>query len=340
MIILACVGLRVWLHRAAPPAKTAEVIVPDGNALPIETANEVMPNSRAPHLHTGKLVDVPARPSPERSLGADSPATDRSAVQAIVDTHMSYEGRLNAIRSFSGNLTDDDWKELQQFLLTPDGMDKGQLGQVIKNELLDKLCVLNPPLAGLGDILIQIYRDQQQNKVIRDYAVQHLVPSYEQMAAQPDNTRTEQALQDVLWDASNETSDSIGGTALLALQRLSQQYTGFDQGKIATKALQMAEDNNACELAHITAFQVCAQLGTTEALPVILQAAQNGQTISVKMSALGALGQLGGSEQTPFLNGVIAGTEGRLKPAARHALEQIAARKNQTASQKPTPSNP
>jgi hypothetical protein len=341
VIIVAAVGLRVWLHPAAPPAKTAKVISPDMSGPPVDTAKVVMPNtvaSQTPHFRTVKLVDVPTRPSPEHSPGEDSPVTDRSGVQAIVDTHVRFEKRLNAIRSLSGNLTDGDWKVLQQFLLTPDGLDKGQLGQVIKNELLDELCAQNPPPIGLGDVLTQMYRDQQQNKVIRDYAVQHLVPYYEQINLQPDSARTEQALRDVLWEASDETGDSIGGTALLALQRLSKQYNGFDQGKIATKALQMAADNNASELAHITAFQVCAQLGIADAVPVILQAAQSGQTISVKLSAIGALGQLGGSEQLSFLNSVMAGTEDRLKPATRHALEQIT--KNQMASQKSTPSNP
>ena len=49
---------------------------------------------------------------------------------------------------------------------------------------------------------------------------------------------------------------------------------------------------------------------------------------------IGALGSQGGSEQVPFLNEVLAGTEDRLKPAAQHALEQINTRKDQVASQK------
>ncbi len=178
-----------------------------------------------------------------------------------------------------------------------------------------------------------MYRDQQQNEVIRDYAVQHMSAYYEQIPSR-DRTKTEQAVQDTLWEAVNETSDSIGGTALLALKRLSQEYTNFDQGKIATTALQMATDNNAGELTHITAYQVCAQLGTTDALPVVLQAAQNGETISVRMSAIGALGWLGGPDQIPFLNRLLQGDEERLKPAAQHALAQITLRQSQLASRK------
>jgi len=231
--------------------------------------------------------------------------------------------RLRAIGSLAGHLSDADWNGLQPFLLQPDGLDKTQLGQVIKNELLDALCALNPPPAGLGEVLTRMYHDQQQNEVIRDYAVQHLGACYEQVALQPDSTQALKVIQDTLWEAVNETSDSIGGTALLALKRLSQEYPGFDQNKIAATALQMAGDNQAGELTQITAYQVCAQLAVTNALPLLLAAAQNGPTIPVKMSAIGALGRLGGAEQILFLNRVLAGSQERLKPAAQHALEQI-----------------
>jgi HEAT repeat protein len=64
-------------------------------------------------------------------------------------------------------------------------------------------------------------------------------------------------------------------------------------------------------------------LGTAEALPLVREAAQNGETISVRMSAIGALGQLGGPEDISFLNSVLTGTEDRLKLPAQWALNQI-----------------
>jgi hypothetical protein len=328
MLVVVLAGLWVWFHGAASSqVETARAISPK-LVSPNVAASQAIP------FHTVKLVTVTAKSSTAQSIKSGASVKDESAVQVIVDTSVGYQERLNAISSLSGHLTENDWKVLQQFLLKPDEMDKGQLGQVIKNELLDTLCALNPPPTDLGDVLTQMYRDQQQNEVVRDYAVQHLTPYYEQMAAQPDNAKTTQSLQDILWEAVNETSDSIGGTALLALNQLSQQYPGFDQGKIATTALQMANDNSASELTHITAYQVCAQMGTADALPVVLQAAQNGETVSVRMSAIGALGQLGGSEQIPFLNSVLAGTEERLKPVAQHALETITTRQTRLALQK------
>jgi hypothetical protein len=317
----------LWLkfhHQPQPVEKSvSELVKPDINSLP-----KLVP------INVPRMVTIAARPSEVQPPALALPVSGWSAVQKIGDMRASYEERLKAIRSLPDHLTDTDWEVLKPFLLKPDGVDRAQLGQVIKNELLDKLCAMNPPLDGLGDVLTQMYRDQQQNEVIRDYAVQHLTAYYEQMATQPDSAKTGQAVQDVLWEAVNETSDSIGGTALLALKRLAQEYSGIDQEKIAATALKMANDSNAGELSHITAFQVCAQMGTADALPVVLSAAQNGETISVQMSAIGAMGSLGGPDQIPFLNDVLAGSEDRLKPAAQHALEQISNRKNQLASQK------
>ena len=279
-----------------------------------------------------------------------------SAVQKIVDQNTSPMERQKAIRSLAGHMTDLDWEVLEPFLLRPDGLDKVQTGQVIKNELMDVLCAMNPPPASLGDDLIKIYRDRQQGEVIRDYAVQHLSAYYEQISTQPNsapaqspvptlglfsqhqaspNSVSAQAsIQAALWEAVQEPDGSIAGTALLALERLSQEYPEFDQGKIAATALQMVNDTQAGELTHITAYQVCGQLANTDALPAILSAAQNGETISVRMSAIGTLGSLGGVDQIPFLNEVLAGTEDRLKLAAQHALDQINARQNQMATQK------
>jgi hypothetical protein len=324
LAVTVTAGLWLWFHRQTPQ----KPVSPSAEPAITFSAPKFVP-ANAP-----KMTTVMVKPAGVQALSPS--ASGWTAVQKIVDVYASYQERLHAISQLSTRpLTDSDWTLLQSFLLKPDGLDRDQLGQVIKNNLLDVLCAMNPPPSGLGDVLAKMYQNSQQEEVIRDYAVQHLAAYYEQMTMQPDNTKTEQAIQnakDVLWDALNETSDSIGGTALLALKRLSQEYTGFDdQGKIGAAALQMAADNNAGELTHITAFQVCAQLDTTNALPVIVSAAQNGQTISVKTSAIGALGLLGGQEQIPFLNSVLQGNEERLKPAAQHALDKINARQTQVA---------
>jgi len=318
-------GVWLWFHQRPQPADqpVSKLVKPDIASLP-----------RLVPVDAPKMTRVMARPAKINSRIQSPTASDWSAVQAIINPDALFEDRLTAISSLSGHLPETDWQVLKSFMLKPDDADKVQRGQAVKNQLLDALCSINPAPTGLGDMLIQLYRDHKQDDVIRDYAVQHLTAYYEQMSAQPDDGRTGPAVQKVLWEAVTETSDSIGGTALLALKRLSQEYSGFDQDKIAATALQLAGDDKAGELTHITAFQVCAQLGTVDALPLALQAAQNGETIAVRMSATAALGALGGPEQIPFLNSLLQGDEDRLKPAAQNALAQITIRQAQMASRK------
>jgi hypothetical protein len=324
LAVIVTIGL--WLRHPAAP-----VAVPVAKLIPKPVAVASVP--KLPKLvpfNTPKMVTVGSQPASSQSLA--SAGRNWSAIQTIADRNASYRTRLSACRSLSGPLTDADWAALKPFLLKPDGLDHGQLGQVIKNKLMDVLCSLNPPPAGLGEVLTAMYQDRGQDGVIRDYAVQHMTAYYEQLAVQDDSADARQDVENVLWQAVNETYSSIGGTALLALKRLAQEYPGLDQGKIAATALQMAQDNNVNELTHITAFQICAQLGTANALPIVAAAAKNGETIPVRLSAIGALGLLGGPEQLPYLNSVLAGTDDRLKLAAQHALQQITLRQASPAA--------
>jgi hypothetical protein len=315
-------------QRAALPKVSAPAAIHPGMASASAPVNANLSSPAAAAITVKKMTMVTPGPATTPvSLHDQTP--NWSAVQGIINPRATYEARSSAIAALSLHLTDLDWEALQKFLLRPDPSDQNQQMQAIKNQLMDVLCAMNPPPAGLGDALTRIYHDHQQDNVIRDYAVQHLAAYYEQMAEQANSAESLQSIQQVLWEALNEQGGSIGGTALLALRRLSQEYaTGFDQKRIASSALQMAADNYSGELTHITAYQVCAQMKVANALPILAKAAETGESITVRMSAIGSLGLLGGTDQISDLEKIMNGAEDRLKPAARHALEQIKARNN------------
>jgi hypothetical protein len=257
-----------------------------------------------------------------------------------VNEQADYRQRQEAVRTLAaGKLNESDRDILYSFLRRHTAADGGQSGQVLKNQLLDALCGMKTPPAGLGELLSQIYQDQSQDIVLRDYAVQHMAAYYRQMTAATgvdDQTRSDEVklAQQMLWDALNNTGSSIAGTALLGLSHLSKDgYPGFDQNKIADKALDLA-GRNGDELTRITAIQVCASLNVSLALPVVLGAAQAGETEPVEISAIGALGSLGGSGQIQFLDSVLNGSNDRLKAPAQQALNQIQKRLRQQAQVK------
>jgi hypothetical protein len=263
-----------------------------------------------------------------------------AVTRQIVDRQTPYDQRLAAARTLAPKLSSTDVDALYGFLRQQQEHDEEQLGQMLKNELLDRLCDLNPPPPRLGELLAQMYRDQSQNVVMRDYAVQHLAALYEQLSAGPAPERQARnqelaGARSVFQEALAETDSSIAGTALLAMSRLSRRYAEeFDARQIGGSALQMATRKTTGELTRITAFQVCAQLGMGDALPVVWQAAREGESFPLRISAVGALGVLGGADQVPFLKGLVEGTEEPVKPAARRALKQIAARQRESANRK------
>jgi hypothetical protein len=314
MMAASVVAIVLWHpHRGTPPAIVETHPQP---ALPTAA-----PMTQA--VRSSVMVLPPVSP-------AARPAEASSAtVKMIVDEGKGFDARTAAMHALSAPLADADLETIYNFLRQRSPADGQQAEQVLKNELLNVLCQMEPPPAGLRGLLSQIYQDSSQDIVLRDYAVQHLAAFYRQMglATGLDPRFQDNELkqtQDVLWNALNEAGTSMAGTALLGLSQLSAEgWPGLDQNKIGAAALKLAGESSVDELSRITAFQVCAQLGITDALSSVLGAARQGETLPLQISAIAALGALGNASQIPFLNGLIAGNNDRLKLPAQHALRQI-----------------
>jgi hypothetical protein len=271
------------------------------------------------------LVEVRSDPAAIAPPVAPHRSPSSVSVEIILDPNAAFEARLEALDELGSHLSEPDWKKLKDFLLQPDPLDKGQLNQVIKNRLMDVLCAMDPALPDLGEALREIYQDAQQNEVIRDYAVQHLA-TYYQLADGQITPTEEQNIRQTLWEALAETQTSIAGTALLALNRLSGEFPGFDQSLLATQAVSLAADSTAGELTHVSALQVCARMSLANALPVAVQAANSGETVAVKMSAINVIGQDGGAQQIALLKQFLTMNDGRLQMVAQTALQKIESR--------------
>lgn len=321
-VAVAAVTFAVW-HGRQPSSQIISVTPREQNpaSTPVVTATKPVPVKALP---PASLPAITVKSPQELSAGI-----------ATIISGQDYRQREAAVHALTGKLTDDNRAALYDFLRQPDANDGQQLAQVLKNDLMNALCQMEPPPPGLRELLAQIYQDNSQNIVLRDYAIQHMAAFYRQMASasgvddQADELKQTQA---TLWSALADTDGSLAGTALLGLNQLSQQgWPGFDPDKISAAALKLAGDNTAGELTRITAFQVCASLGNKDALPVVQAAAQQGETIPVQISAIAAMGLLGGSDQIQFLNSVLQGDNDRLKLPAQHALNRIEQRL-QTAS--------
>lgn len=131
-----------------------------------------------------------------------------------------------------------------------------------KNALMDVLSSRRQPPAELAGILIAVSGDPEQDVVIRDYALQHMVSIYS--SAVSDRSR----MQEALFKALDEKQTSLPGTALLALNRLARDYSDVDLDVLKTSALALAGDGDCGAMGRAAAFQVCAALDATEAAPL------------------------------------------------------------------------
>jgi HEAT repeat protein len=251
----------------------------------------------------------------------------------MVTASESYLARLQAVDQLPRDLDRAERQALYEYLLAPCAEDAQPHGLVLKNNLMLALCHQEPPPPELSEVLVQLFRDHQQNGVIRDYAVQHFTVFYERLAALPqtDQNRDDLTrLQAALWEASAETDNTIGGTALLGLSYLATQTHSLDPKAISNAALRTAQMTSASEWARSAALQACARLEVQEVVPVLRALAEQGQTTTLRLSAVGALGQVGSAADVGLLERILASTQERLKPAARLALRRIQKRAGQT----------
>jgi hypothetical protein len=266
----------------------------------------------------------------------DSLGPPSTRVALIIDWQADYLKRLEAVRSLNADLTSAEVEALYQFLSQKEKHDRTQAGHVLKNGLLNALCAIDPPLPGLTELMIQIYRDRDQNIVIRDYALQHLISHYKCLgnpsvrkasSLTVESIRTEQeTMRPVLWEALAEVDSSIAGTALLGLHRLGINHLEFDRAKVAAIAVKLAHEQNASELTRVAALQVCGLMELADARPLLLQILQGEQNAALKLAAIGSLGMIGGVAEQPVLERILASKDERFRPAAELALKRIKAR--------------
>lgn len=316
----ACLTVSIWLmfRRNAPSPQPAPVI-------PKQESTQESPPLNP---NTGRMLTVAGIPLERHESIPSPPKTAWNDIQLILDPSKENRLRADAIARLPKKVSDSNWQALKKFLAARDASNDKQIIQVLKNQLMDALCAMRPPPPELGDALIAIYRNADENVVIRDYAVQHLAALDQQLIANSDSWALGErsTVQAVLWEAVGEKQNSIAGTALLGLTRLLEDDPQIDRLRLEKAALKLASDITAGELSRITAYQVCGVLNIKDALPTIESAAQQSSTIPTQISAIGALGVLGTSQDVSVLENLRS--DERLKFPAEHALQMIAARQN------------
>jgi hypothetical protein len=227
----------------------------------------------------------------------------------------------------SGSLTGEQCRALVDFVAqqTPDeGLARTA---AIKNMVLN-LLARQEALPERWDRLLQrIIEDEDQNTVIRAYALQHLFTWYEDMlqAGHTDVIGGEElkAVADLFWRLTDHEEGSIASTALLGLCHLAACDPALDVTRVGRKAGVLLHAPGVDPLMEISAFQVAGLLKQRDVLERALDVARTGTGIASRVSAIGAVGALGGEGEAAAIEVLLEDPNPSIRTAARTALARL-----------------
>lgn len=236
---------------------------------------------------------------------------------ALFNPSVSFALRLQFVRSLGDDLPPAMIKSLLDYLHLPAGQDG--LGPIsrnaLKNDVIVALRKQRVAPAGLTQELISIYRDKNEDPVMRDYAIQHLS---EWRTNHPVDIGQ---IDPIIWEAAGESDQTSGATALLALARIAddQKAAGHAQyaagarfEKIQALAQAMATNRMAPLLNRLTALGVSSQLGGHNAVTLALDRLNDTEPVVLQFVALESIRKNYDAHDPATLARCVAAVDSRL----------------------------
>lgn len=163
--------------------------------------------------------------------------------------------------------------------------------------------------------------------VIKDYAIQHMSILAENLA----DAGLRERIAETIRGAAGEAAEPWSGTALLAMGRLSdsQGDSTVARERFEQLAIRLAVDEGTCLPARITAIQTCAEHGMGGDTVIEMSGRLAGSAeapVSLRMSAVSAIGKLGGAAERELLQRLRGTRDSRVRFAISIALENITKR--------------
>lgn len=301
-LLIPCLGIAVWSNAAdnQPPAEGRP-----GSPIGVKQSESTL---------------FP-RPYPK-------PATIPMTMKAICgeDPAASFRVRLDAVHRQGTMLTDAEIEALYWLLHKKDADDKIAPGEMnaLKNDVSSLLFSQAKRPTAFTTHLYDLFYDESQNIVWRDYCVQFLSLLYAK-----ETLEWRARIKKVMWDGIKEPKSSVAGTCLIGLYRRAE-LTKEERVRLWDHADAMAFDSKRPQALRMTALQIVAESGDKAKLPRFRKiAADTTEPINVRMSAIGGIGLLGNMEDLKLLEPYRTGSDTRLRTAATAATRRIAGEKPQ-----------
>lgn len=237
--------------------------------------------------------------------------------------------RLRALGQ-QGELSRQECERLYRFLRQRTTGERLDWIVWVKNDVMNLLAQQSHLPAPWDEMLEALYADEGQHWIIRDYALQHLFEFCDEATrtgqAQKWSAARQSRIEGLFWTALEETQESVAGTALLALWRLSDLGMSIDRERVASKSLELAAQSTVGQLARITSLQVSAGLGDRRILKLAPDLVEHGETSALRASAIAAVGRLGGADELAWLERQPVSANRSLRVATEAAIRQIRSR--------------
>ncbi len=264
-----------------------------------------------------KAVERKAEPVEQGVVALASGAV--AVVCGIDETTLDrYEARNDALRSIARrrDLPKDDVEALLAYLRSQDDALRVERVAALKNDVMNVLRNQEPPVEGLSETLIVMFKSVEHPPAVLDYCIQHLGAMLNEL-----DDATRGRVREVFVRAAGEKGKPYAGTALYSLTE-DRRATPSDDAELRrlTVALCAPGANNA---ARIAAIQLAGQRGYTESLPQVRETLSGPRRDAVlDIVCLGSLGLLGNSDDMQLAS-QFANYDTRRAAAAKAAIKRI-----------------
>jgi hypothetical protein len=232
---------------------------------------------------------------------------------------MDVAVRWRALRELTAPLSVVDFESLVVFLQdvpVPEDFTSTQ-NRMFKNDLMNVLRLQADRQDQVANVLMGVARDEAQDPVVREYALQHLALL---CGAAPE---TRGAVHEFLRELADAPGRNLAGTSLISLYRLAE-YSGFkEKDELVADAFSLASSTDTDIPTRLTALQVCMLLGDARALALARNIVNESESVPLKMSAIATLGEMGTMSDALALEQMIDHTERPLRGAVAGALERL-----------------
>ena len=266
-------------------------------------------------------------------MADDNDGNDMTLVFASSSTYLE---RVIAVQGFGMSLSTGDTANLCSLLSShADSQPKLTIQEQasLKNDILNVLVAQQRLPDDLGQRMIDIVRDGENDTAWRVHCLNHFAPYYRRrwlanrVAGDDDAFADERAaIESEVRLAAASSNDEFAIAGLMVLDSISLGNDTVPRQEVVTLAIQYAMDTTRGSGLRAKAIDIAARAGKKEILPIVRVCAGSSDDAGLEHTAIRALGVLGTAEDRATVQGLARSADRGVRAAAQEALRRFAAR--------------